>query len=145
MTDPSGVDARRTVVRFGPDRRLTALTASGAVGAAFGAVVTSDGPGRILLVLAAVVLALYAATDIVYWPRITATADGLVIKAPGGSAQLAWADIERISAPTRLRLGLRSMTLEIDAGASLHVFSRRALGADPDTVVTLLAAHDPRR
>ena len=35
-------------------------------------------------------------------------------------------------ADIRARLGLRSTTLEIDAGATLVVLSRRALGADPE-------------
>jgi hypothetical protein len=37
-----------------------------------------------------------------------------------------------------------SRTLEIDAGALLLVFSRRALGDDPRNVLGVLQAFDPR-
>jgi hypothetical protein len=49
-----------------------------------------------------------------------------------------------VRADTRQRLGLRSVTLEIDAGDELHVFSKRALGAEPDAVAGLIRAMDPR-
>jgi hypothetical protein len=136
---------RRTELRFGPDRRLTALTAAAGVGAAIGALATSDRAGRILLVIAAVLLASYAITDLAFWPRLVASPEGIVIRAPGGRARLAWADVERIEAMARTRLGLRSVTLEVDAGSSLHVLSRRALGTDPETAADLIAALDPRR
>ena len=45
---------------------------------------------------------------------------------------------------TRSRYGLRSSTLEVDAGETLVVFSRRALGADPTTVQDIVRAFDPR-
>jgi len=146
VDDPSnGGFARRTELRFGPDGRLIALTAVAAVGAVIGALATSDRAGRILLAIAAVLLAAYAVTDVIYRPRIVVTVDGIVIRAPGGSARLGWADVHRIEALGRMRLGLRSVTLEIDTETSLHVFSRRALGADPDTAADLIRAFDPRR
>lgn len=136
---------RRVSTRFGPDRRLTALTAAVALGCLIGAVATSDRAGRLLLATAVVVLLGYAVTDLVFWPRVTATADGLQIKAPTGSAHLAWSEVDSVRADTRLRFGLRSTSLEIDAADRLHVFSRRALGADPEDVATMIAALDPRR
>ena len=44
----------------------------------------------------------------------------------------------------RTRFGLRSTALEIDAGDTLVVLSRRALGADPETVRDLVRAFAPR-
>ena len=143
--DPNDLARRRTVLRFGPQPWQTGLIASAAVGAAFGAIITSDGRGRLLLIIAGVLLGGYALTDVLFRPRISATADGLAIRAPGGSARLAWTDVERLHAEGRLRLGLRSVTLEIETETGLFVFSRRALGVDPETAADLLAAMDPRR
>ena len=39
--------------------------------------------------------------------------------------------------------GLRSTTLEIDAGEVLAVLSRRSIGADPERVAELLSAFRP--
>jgi hypothetical protein len=50
-----------------------------------------------------------------------------------------------VRADIAARHGLRTVTLEIDAGVALLVLSRRQLGADPETVAKLLHALDPRR
>ncbi len=132
-----------TVLRFGPDRRLTAALGAGAVLAAGLAAATGDPEGRILWGIAAIVLAAYAVTDLVFWPRITATAEGLVLNAPFARARLSWAEVESVHAHSRQRLGLRATALEIDAGAVLAVFSRRALGRDPEQAAGLIQALAP--
>jgi hypothetical protein len=134
---------RRTVCRFGPDRRLTALTAAMTLVAVGLVVVTSDRPGQVLFGCAAAVLGLYTAGDLAFWPRLRASAEGLVVRAPTGSAQLSWSQVRRVTADSRQRYGLRSVTLEIDADEHLFVFSRRALGADPEHVAAVLAAVAP--
>lgn len=138
------VSDRRTLLRFGPDRRLTAACGVGAIVAVGAAVATTDPSGRLLFVGAAVVLLAYVVTDLVFAPRITASRDGLVLNAPFTRARISWAEVASIRADSRQRLGLRSTVLEIDAGPVLALFSRRALAADPAAVAALLTALDPR-
>ena len=135
---------RRPRCRFGPDRRVTAAAAVGAVAAGLGALWTNDAAGRLLLVGAALLLAGYVVTDLVFWPRLSADAAGLVVWSPLARVRLRWDEVDAVRADVRERLGLRSVTLEIDAGENLIVFSRRALGADPATVAALVQAFDPR-
>lgn len=132
--------ARTPVLRFGPDRRLTAVSAVLALIAVAFAVLSDDGAGRVLAVLAAVLLAGYAVTDFAFWPRLTASGEGVHIRTPTTRARLPWSAVDAVRVDERSRLGLTSRTLEIDAGALLVVFSRRALGADPREVADLLAA-----
>ncbi len=136
-------DTRAPRYQFGPDRRLTAVTGGLSVVAVFVALST-DPAGQVLLAGAALVLLSYTVTDLVFWPRLTVTGEGLSIKAPLTRTQLSWSDIDAVHADARQRLGLRSVTLEIDAGEQLVVFSRRALGADPETAASVIRAFDPR-
>lgn len=137
---PTNVPRRAPVCRFGPDRRLTALTAVGALIAALSTLLASDAAGRILLGGAALVLLGYTVTDLAFWPRLVLCADGLRVCSPLARATLAWPQVDAIRADTRQRYGLRLVTLEIDAGDQLIVLSRRALGADPETVAGAAAA-----
>lgn len=131
-------------LRFAPDLRLTALIA-GAMLIAVGLAATADDAiSRAVWIGAALVLAAYAAGDVIFRPRLTADATGLRIRSPLARASLAWPEIEDVRADVRSRLGLRSVTLEVDAGETLVVFSRRALGADPEAVQELVRAMQPR-
>ena len=141
---PDHFAGRRPQCRFGPDRRLTLATAVFAVVAAIAAALTGDPEGRLLFVGAALVLGGYALVDVVFWPRLSADAEGLVVRTPFARTALTWPDIDSVTADVRDRLGLRSTTLEIDAGEHLIVFSRRALGADPAQVADMIRAFDPR-
>lgn len=118
---------------FGPDRRLTAAYACGAFVGVVATALTPDAAGRILFGIAAIIFVGYALTDVVYSPRLVATAHGLRIHTPTLSGDFAWSDVHSVRADSRQRAGLRLVTLEIDVGDSLAVFSRRALGADPET------------
>jgi Bacterial PH domain len=130
---------RGPTCRFGPDRRLTALSAGLAAVAAVFVILSGDAAGRLLAGLAAVLLAGYAVTDLAFWPRLIATGSGLQIRTPTTRATVPWSDVA-VRVDERTHLGLLSRTLEIDAGSLLVVFSRRSLGADPREVAGLLAA-----
>ena len=131
------------VARFVPDRRYTGLAAAGAVAAVLAAVFTSDPPGRLLFALAALVLSAYVVSDLVFSPRLTASRDGLRIRSPLLRAELPWSAVEDVRADVRTRYGLRSTTLEVDAGETFAVFSRRTLGAEPEQAADLLRAFRP--
>jgi hypothetical protein len=131
-------------VRFGPDLRLTALIFVGALATLTIALTTGDPVGRLVFLAATVVLLGYVACDVVFRPRLAADATGLEIRTPLARTKLAWDDIDEVRADVRNRLGLRSITLEVDAGETLVVFSRRALGADPAVVTDLVRSMDPR-
>ena len=143
MADPTEI-ARAPVCRFGPDRRLAALGAALAAIAVATVVVSHDPAGRLLAGLAVVVLGAYVITDLLFWPRLVASAEGLRIHTPTTRTHLPWSQIDAIRVDERTHLGLMSRTLEIDAGPLLVVFSRRSLGDDPRTVLGVLQAFDPR-
>ena len=131
-------------VAFGPDRRLTAATAVLAVVAGVSAALTSDRAGRLLFAAAALLLAAYAVTDLVFRPRLAVDAAGLRVRGPWAFARLGWDEVDAVRADVRMRHGLRTVALEIDAGDRLIVLSRRALGADPEQVAELVRAFSPR-
>jgi hypothetical protein len=137
--------ARLPRVSFGPDVRLSAATGALAVVATVAAAVTTDHPGALLFVLAALVLAGYAGTDLVCRPRLVADAAGLRVRTPGAFVTLAWPQVDAVRADVRMRHGLRSVALEIEAGERLIVLSRRALGTDPERAADLVRAFAPTR
>jgi hypothetical protein len=134
----------RPEARFAPDRRYTAVAGGGAIGALLALLSTGDAAGRLLFGVAAVLLAGYVAADLVFAPRLVATPVGLVINAPLTRARLSWADVDDVRAETRFRHGLRSTTLEIEAGPLLAVFSKRSLGMEPLQAAALVSAFRPR-
>jgi hypothetical protein len=133
------------VVRFVPDRRYTALAGAGALGGLIAALLTSDPAGRVLFGAAVLVLLGYVIADLVFSPRVTASSTGIVINAPLTRVHLDWDEVGEVRAETRFRRGLRSTTLEIDAGELLAVFSRRALGVEPSAAATRIEAFRPPR
>ena len=124
---------------------MTAVNGALTLIAIAAAALSPDPAGRLLIGGGALVLLAYTVTDLLFWPRLTAGADGLLIRTPLTRTRIAWADVEEVRADARERLGLRSVTLEIDAGEQLLVFSRRALGADPERVAGLISAFKPRQ
>lgn len=137
--------SRAPVCRFGPDRRLAALSGLAAALLIVYAAFAADAAGRLIASLAAAVCVAYTATDLAFWPRLTATAEGLRIRTPFTRARLSWAQIEAVRVDERTRFGLMSRTLEVDAGAVLVVFGKRELGQDPRTAAGLINAFDPYR
>jgi PH (Pleckstrin Homology) domain-containing protein len=124
--------AATSVAEFFPDRRYTVLAGIGALGAALAAALSDDPPGRILLTLAGIVLLGYVAADLIFRPRLAASPAGIVVNSPFNRVSLSWSEVTAVRAETRFRRGLRNVTLEIDAGAVLAVFTRRTLGVEPD-------------
>ena len=53
--------------------------------------------------------------------------------------RLPWSALQRVDVDERSRYGLVSRTLELDAGDTLVVLGRRALGDDPRDVADALA------
>ena len=144
MDEPRSEPLRRPPsVRFGPDPRLTALTGAAAVLVAALSFAT-DAAGRLLLLAAAVVLAGYTLSDVLFRPRLAVDGRGIRVRSPLARLDLPWPEIATVRADERSRYGLRSVTLEIDGGDQLVVLSRRALGAPPDAVAALVRSFDPR-
>lgn len=138
-TEPPG----RRVVRFVPDRRYTAAAGGAAVLAALVTLVAGDAPSRLLLGIAAVVLAGYAVGDLLYSPRVEAGPAGIVVRSPLTRARLSWEQVDNVHASVSTHRGLRSTTLEIDAGEVLAVLSRRAIGVDPERAAEQIRACRP--
>lgn len=134
---------RPVSVRFVPDPRITALAVLGC-GAAIVLALGAAPMGRFLFLLAAIVLAGYAVSDLVFRPRLEADSRGIRVRAPLTRATLPWLEVHAVRADQRMRHGLRAVTLEIDSGDSVVVLSRRALGADPAEVARTLQALAPR-
>jgi len=135
---------RRPSASFGPDRRLTAACGGGSLVALIVAFAVLDTAGRLLFVLVALLLIAYAVSDLVFTPRLVADSSGVTVRTPFGRSDLAWHQIDRIHADARQRYGLRSVTLEIDAGDELVVLSRRALGNDPEYVSDVVNSFAPQ-
>jgi hypothetical protein len=119
-----------------PAAKLGAAAAVLAIGLLF-----ADGD-VVRLVLAAALaagLTIWAARDLLAPVRLAADPAGVTLVAGfAGHRRLAWSQIERVRVDTRGRLGIRTETLEIDAGESLHLFSEYDLGAPPAEVASAL-------
>jgi small-conductance mechanosensitive channel len=129
--------------RLAPDRRFTLLAGAGAVAALIALLLAGDPAGRLLAGVAAVLLVAYVVGDLVFSPRVVASAAGVVVNTPLTRTRLGWSQIEDVRTDDRLRFGLRSTTLEIDAGSVLAVLSRRSIGTDPELAADLIRAHRP--
>ncbi len=99
----------------------------------------------VLGALAAAVLAGWGARDLLAPVRLAVDADGITVPAGWtGRRHVPWPAVETIRVDRRPGRALAGPVLEIDAGDSLHLFSRNDLGADPVEVAdALLAARPP--
>lgn len=103
------------------------------------AVVTGDPSGRVLALVAAVGLAVYATFIMRARPRLVADASGLTVRGFGGPRHYTWAQVERVRVMRHKRWGREIAQLEIDAtddeGAEkLVVLGRLDLDALPEDV-----------
>jgi hypothetical protein len=113
------------------------------------AVLALDAAGRILVGAAALLLLGLAARDLLVRPRLSARADGVVVRTLGRRRELAWEGL-RVRVRTTRRFGVANRALELDTAAGpddagvLVVLGRRELGADPEEVARRLQEIDPR-
>nr|WP_275889570.1 PH domain-containing protein [Nakamurella flavida] len=76
---------------------------------------------------------------------MTVGTHGLEIRGVGGGRTVRWAEIVRVSAPSRRRMGIASTTLELElVDDELLLFGRLDLGTDPERVAAAIAARRPR-
>jgi Bacterial PH domain len=88
---------------------------------------------------AALAVIIFAARDMVARERLRADADGLVaVSGYAGRRHLDWSDVQRMIVDSRLRLGARTETLEVDAGDQIFVFGRFDLGVPPEDALATL-------
>ena len=94
---------------------------------------------RLVAGLVAVALLVTTGVALRYRRRLTADADGFVIRTAFGQVPRRWADLARVSTPTRRRRGLSTTTLELDlTDDTLIVLGRLDLGTDPARVAAVL-------
>jgi hypothetical protein len=94
--------------------------------------VLSSAPSRFVGLVAGAGLAVWGLRDMMAPVRLRADSAGVrVVSGYAGHRDLRWQDLERVRLDRRARLGIRSELLEIDAGESLHFFSRYDLGESP--------------
>lgn len=88
----------------------------------------------------AVALALWALRDLLAPVRLAADTSGVTVVAGFARRRhLPWSAIERVRVDRRTHRGLRSETLELDAGDAIYLFSANDLGALPEDVVAVLS------
>ena len=87
----------------------------------------------------AIGLAGWAVRDVIAPIRLAADAEGVTVVAGFTRRRwLPWPEIERVRLDRRVRLGLTTDLLEVDADDALFLFSMHDLGADPHDVLAEL-------
>jgi hypothetical protein len=127
--------------RYRVPAKLPAIKLGGAAALVLIGLLLADGDviRFVLAATGAAGLALWAARDLVAPVRLAADPDGVTVVAGfARRRRLDWKQIERVRVDARPRMGLRTETLEIDAGDSIHLFSTYDLGASPDEVASAL-------
>lgn len=128
---------------------VVAGCALGAALLAVAALVFSSAEDRLVGAVAAVVVGLAGLAALAMRHRLRVDAEGLRVRGPFRTRCYPWARITSISAPTRRRRGLSSVSVEIEmatavtpeedtAAEDLLVFGRLELGADPAQVAAAL-------
>ena len=93
-----------------------------------------------IALIVALGLAVWALRDLLAPVRLAADASGVTIIAGFARRRhLPWSAVERVRVDRRIHRGLRSETLELDAGDAIYLFSANDLGALPEDVVVTLA------
>ncbi|GAB7041215.1 hypothetical protein JCM9533A_50650 [Catenuloplanes niger JCM 9533] len=90
-------------------------------------------------------LAGWAARDLLAPVRLAVDEDGLtVVTGFARRTRLTWERVEAVRLDTRPRLGVRTETLEVDTGDTLHVFTKADLGVPPEEVLPHLSSRTTR-
>jgi len=111
---------------------------------ALAAVLANGDTSTIVAALAAVGMTIYGLRDVLARERLRVEADGLtVVHGFAGRGRFGWDQIERVRVDERLRLGIRSQLLEVDAGDWIGLYGRLELGAEPDDVRAAIDAARP--
>jgi hypothetical protein len=93
-----------------------------------------------IALVVAVGLAVWGLRDLLAPVRLAADATGVTVTAGFARRRhLPWSAVERVRVDRRTHRGLRSETLELDAGDAIYLFSANDLGALPEDVVVTLA------
>jgi hypothetical protein len=124
---------------WAPHPGLVALGWVFAAGAGAWAFLVDDAPGRILLGIAAIVLALGGLFGTVARPRLAVDGTGITVRGLTGRRHWDWAAVNVRLVHTR-RLGRDLPTVELDADPDLIVLGWLELGADPVDVMDAIRA-----
>jgi hypothetical protein len=138
--DPAGYDRDPVTLRYGPNRLIALSLVVGAVLFIGTAIGTGDRSGRLIYLAAGLLLAVVAASDLIFRVRLVVSSAGISVHAPTTRLRIDWADIDIVRVDERSRLGLSARTLEIDAGEQLVLLSQRSLGQDARTVAAEIDA-----
>jgi hypothetical protein len=130
--------AERRIRRYGPSRPIAVLVALVAAAAVVEAYLSDAATGRLLFTATAAVLVVVAGIDLVFTPRLTATAAGIAVFTPTLRIRLRWNEIDEIRVDEHSHRGLANRALEIESDGRLIVFSKRSLGRDPRDVLAEL-------
>jgi Bacterial PH domain len=146
-----GGDGPAPGVRHGADGSVYFLVSTGVIVGKFVvaallvliALTAGRGFSLWLGLVASGLVAGYGLRDALGRERLRATPDGVRVGTGfGRHRELAWSQLERVRVDQRLRLGLRTDMLELDAAEELFLFSRYDLGAEPrDALAALRALH----
>ena len=120
---------------------VTACGVAGFVMAIAAVIVVTDGPGRVLVGVAAAGLLIFAGFSFRARPRLAITSDGLTVRGWRGARVLSRSQIKLIRITEFRRVARKVRLLEVDTTDDrLIVFSRWDLGTDPIDVLDALAA-----
>jgi hypothetical protein len=124
---------------WAPHPGMVAMAWVLAAGAGAWTFLVDDAPGRILLGVAAIVLAVAGLFGTVARPRLAVDAGGITVRGLAGRRHWPWADVTVRLVHTR-RLGRDMPTVELDADPDLIVLGWLDLGTDPADVIDAIRA-----
>ena len=120
---------------------VAACGAAGIVMAIAAVILVTDGPGRVLVGVAAAGLLIFAGFSFRARPRLAIAPDGLTVRGWWGTRVLSRSQIKLIRITEFRRLARKVRLLEVDTtDGRLIVFSRWDLGTDPIDVLDALTS-----
>lgn len=116
--------------------RVVTVAAAAVAAAALGWAVLATGMDR--LVAGAVALAAVGALAVAARRQVTAGPAGIAVRGVVSTRRWSWSDLEAVALATQQRLGLTSVTVELDLGNEVVVLGRLDLDDDPRQVHQVL-------